>query len=120
VPLIAFPENYELRAAADAAFRARGLTPQIVVEGAEMDAALSFAERGIGVAIVPAMVAAMRPALRSAPLADPGLARTVSIARRSDMAPAHANAALQTLIRRVADRLAAPGAATSSLVARVG
>ncbi|MGN6272072.1 MAG: LysR family transcriptional regulator [Protaetiibacter sp.] len=120
VPLIAFPENYELRAAADAAFRARGLTPQIAVEGAEMDAALSFAERGIGVAIVPAMVAALRPALRAAPLADPRLARTVSIARRSDMAPAHANAALQTLIRGVADRLAAPGAATASLVTRVG
>jgi DNA-binding transcriptional LysR family regulator len=120
VPLIAFPENYELRVAADAAFSARGLTPQIVVQGAEMDAALSFAERGIGVAIVPAMVAALRPALRAAPLADPALERTVSIARRSDMAPAHANAALQTLIRGVADRLAAPDSAMASLVRRVG
>ena len=120
VPLIAFPENYELRVAADAAFGAYGLTPQIVVQGAEMDAALSFAERGIGVAIVPAMVAALRPALRAAPLADPALERTVSIARRSDMAPAHANAALQTLIRGVADRLAAPHSAMASLVRRVG
>lgn len=120
VPQIAFPENYELRVAADAAFRDRGLTPQIVVQGAEMDAALSFAERGIGVAIVPAMVAALRPALRAARLAEPALARTVSIARRSDMAPAHANAALQALIRGVADRLAAPGSATASLVTRVG
>ena len=118
-PQIAFPENYELRVAADAAYREGGLTPNIVVQGAEMDAALSFAERGIGIAIVPAMVAALRPGLRAAPLADPSLERTVSIARRSDMAPAHANAALQTLIRGVADRLAAPGSATASLVTRV-
>lgn len=120
VPQIAFPENYELRVATDAAFRAHGLTPLVVVEGVEMDAALRFAERGIGVAVVPAMVAALHPALRAAPLADPALSRTVSIARRSDMAPAHANAALQGLIRGVADRLAAPGSDTASLVSRVG
>lgn len=120
VPQIAFPENYELRVATDAAFRAHGLTPLVVVEGVEMDAALRFAERGIGVAVVPAMVAALHPALRAAPLADPALSRTVSIARRSDMAPAHANAALQGLVRGVADRLAAPGSDTASLVSRVG
>jgi DNA-binding transcriptional LysR family regulator len=120
VPQIAFPENYELRVATDAAFRAHALTPLVVVEGVEMDAALRFAERGIGVAVVPAMVAALHPALRAAPLADPALSRTVSIARRSDMAPAHANAALQGLIRGVADRLAAPGSDTASLVSRVG
>ncbi|MGB4779059.1 LysR family transcriptional regulator substrate-binding protein, partial [Microbacterium sp.] len=139
-PLIAFPQNYDLRAATDAAFSAAGLVPQVVIEGAEMDAALRFAERGIGVAVVPAMVAALHPGLRSAPLADsalsrtsrlPGqvsspprrgsapekLSRTVSIARRSDMAPAHATAALQGLIRGVADRLAAD---EPTLVARVG
>lgn len=120
VPQIAFPENYELRVATDAAFRAHGLTPLVVVAGVEMDAALRFAERGIGVAVVPAMVAALHPALRAAPLADPALSRTVSIARRSDMAPAHANAALQGLVRGVADRLAAPGSDTASLVSRVG
>lgn len=120
VPQIAFPENYELRVATDAAFRAHGLMPLVAVEGVEMDAALRFAERGIGVAVVPAMVAALHPDLRAAPLADPALSRTVSIARRVDMAPAHANAALQGLIRRVADRLAAPGSDTASLVSRVG
>jgi DNA-binding transcriptional LysR family regulator len=120
VPQIAFPENYELRVATDAAFRAHGLTPLVVVEGVEMDAALRFAERGIGVAVVPAMVAALHPALRAAPLADSALSRTVSIARRVDMAPAHANAALLGLIRGVADRLAAPGSDTASLVSRVG
>lgn len=106
VPQVAFPENYDLRVAMDAAYRAEGLAPQIAVEGAEMDAALSFAERGIGVAVVPAMVAVDRPTLRAAPFADPALTRTVSITRRADMAPTHAGAAMQALIREVADRLA--------------
>lgn len=116
VPQIAFPENYDLRVAMDAAFGAEGLDPIVAVSGAEMDAALRFAERGIGVAVVPAMVAVDRPALRSAPLAGADLTRTISIARRSDMAPSHAGAALQALIREIADRLAA---AEPGLVVRV-
>lgn len=118
-PQVVFPESYDLRVAMDAAFRAADLTPLVVVEGAEMDAALRFAERGIGVAVVPAMVAALHPGLRAAPLADAALVRTVSIARRSDMVPARASAALQTLIRGVADRLTAPGG-PASVVTRVG
>ncbi len=109
VPQVSFPENYDLRVAMDAAFGAVGITPAVAVEGAEMDAALRFAERGIGVAVVPAMVAVNRPALRATPFAAPAadeLTRTISIARRSDMAPTHAAAALQGLIREVADRLA--------------
>ena len=109
VPQVSFPENYDLRVAMDAAFGAAGITPAVAVEGAEMDAALRFAERGIGVAVVPAMVAVNRPALRATPFAAPvadELTRTISIARRSDMAPTHAAAALQRLIREVADRLA--------------
>lgn len=106
VPQIAFPENYDLRVAMDAAFAAEGLDPIVAVSGAEMDAALRFAERGLGVAVVPAMVAVDRPALRSAPLTGADLTRTISIARRSDMAPSHAGAALQALIREIADRLA--------------
>ncbi len=116
VPQIAFPENYDLRVAMDAAFGAEGLSPLVAVSGAEMDAALRFAERGIGVAVVPAMVAVDRPALRGAPLAGADFSRTISIARRSDMAPSHAGAALQALIREIADRLAA---AEPGLVVRV-
>lgn len=109
VPQIVFPENYDLRVTMDAAFCAADLTPLAVVDGAEMDAALRFAERGIGVAVVPAMVAALHPALRVTPLADPALARTVSIARRSDMVPGPASAALQARIRSVADRISRDG-----------
>lgn len=117
-PQIRFPESYDLRAAVDAALARAELTPAIAVEGAEMDAALRFAERGLGVAVVPAMIAAGRPQLRVAPLADPALTRTVSIARRADMAPTHAAAAFRMLTREVADRLAAGGTAPG-LVSRV-
>ncbi|PRI10350.1 LysR family transcriptional regulator [Leucobacter massiliensis] len=117
VPQVRFPENYDLRVAVDAAFAAAGLTPSVAVEGAEMDAALSFAERGIGVAVVPAMVAAERPLLRARPIAD-GLRRTISLARRADMSPTHASAALQALIRETADRLAASGSPVAHLVER--
>lgn len=115
IPQVSFPENYDLRVAMDSAFNAAGLSPSIAVEGAEMDAALSFAERGIGVAVVPAMVAENRPALRATPFAAAELTRTISMARRSDMAPTHAASAMQALIREVADRLAE----ASPLVARV-
>ncbi|QBE48207.1 LysR substrate-binding domain-containing protein [Leucobacter triazinivorans] len=118
VPQVLFPENYDLRVAVDAAFAAEGLAPAVAVEGAEMDAALSFAERGIGVAVVPAMVAVDRPQLRAAPLAGGSMIRTISVARRSDMAPTHASAALQALVRETADRLTEPGSAMARLVER--
>ena len=118
VPQVVFPENYDLRVTVDTAFSAAGLTPLVAVTGAEMDAALRFAERGIGIAVAPAMVAAERPRLRATPIDDPALARTVSIARRKDMLPTHAGAALQTTIRRVADRLTSAGAPLASLVTR--
>lgn len=119
VPQIAFPVNYDLRVAMDAAYGAAGLTPVVAVEGVEMDAALRFAERGIGVAVVPAMVAVDRPALRATPLAGNALTRTVSLARRSDMAPTHASAALQALVREIADRLTSEDSATGALLSRV-
>ncbi|MBL3686322.1 LysR family transcriptional regulator [Leucobacter zeae] len=118
VAQVRFPENYDLRVAVDAAFAAEGLTPTFAVEGAEMDAALRFAERGIGAAVVPAMIAVDRPLLRAAPLAVPSLTRTISLARRSDMAPTHAAAAMQAVVREVADRLTAPGTRLAGYVAR--
>lgn len=107
VAQVSFPENYDLRVAMDAAFGAEGIVPTVAVTGAEMDAALRFAERGIGVAVVPAMVAVNRPTLRTTPFASAEFTRTISIARRSDMAPTHAAAAMHELIREISDRLAA-------------
>lgn len=118
MPQLMFPDNYDLRTAVDTAFRSAGLTPRVAVAGAEMDAVISFVQRGVGVAVVPAMVATVRSRLRSTPLE--GLTREVSLARRSDMAPTHASASLRAAIHAASDRLAAPGAALSELVTRVG
>ena len=81
LPQIAFDESYDLRATTDAAFRAAGLDPDVVLEGAEMDAVLRFVERGLGVAVVPAMVLLDRPGLRSVRLAHPPWSRTISLGR---------------------------------------
>lgn len=120
VPQIMFPKNYDLRTALDAEFLARELTPKFAVEGVEMDAALRFAERGLGIVVVPAMVAIDRPALRIAPIAYPGIERTVSIARRKDMAPTHAAEAMRSLVREVADRVASRDDRLTRLVHREG
>jgi len=97
LPLIALDRSYDLRATTDAAFRAAGLAPVPVLEGPEMDAVLRFVERGLGVAVVPAMVLTDRPALRSARLSNP-LTRTVSLAHRSDVSPGIAVAAMRDVL----------------------
>lgn len=104
-----FSRSYDLRVATDAAFADAGLAPAIAVEGAEMDAVLRFVERGIGVAVVPAMVVIDRPGLRSRRLVRPQLSRTVDLARRTDVRPSAAAAAMQRIIFETVDRLAAPG-----------
>jgi len=107
LPLVAFAESYDLRAATDAAFRAAGLAPTTVIEGAEMDAVLRFVERGLGVAVVPATVLLDRPNLRSVRLVEPQLTRTISIAHRSDVHPTRAAAAMREIIVATAAVLAA-------------
>lgn len=107
LPQIAFHRSYDLRAATEAAFAAAGLVPNIVLEGPEMDAVLRFVERGVGVAVIPAMVAEDRPALRATRLIEPRLTRTVRLARRHDFAPTRAAAALQGIITTTADDFAA-------------
>ncbi|MET3903117.1 LysR substrate-binding domain-containing protein [Paenarthrobacter sp. 4246] len=116
IPQVAFNRSYELRMSTDAAFSARGLEPVIAVEGAEMDAVLRFVERGLGVAVVPAMVVIGRPGLRSTRLVNPSLSRTVNLARRHDIAPSAATAAMQEFIFGTVDRLAAPGTELARLV----
>ena len=107
LPLVALADSYDLRGATDAAFEAAGLTPSLVVEGAEMDAVLRFVERGLGVAVVPATVPVDRPTLRSARLTDPQLERTIVLAHRSDVNPTRAAAAMRAVIVSTADYLAA-------------
>lgn len=115
LPQIAFSATYDLRRTTDAAYRAIGATPDAVVEGAEMDAVLRFVERGIGVAIVPAMVLLDRPGLRSVRLADATLTRTISIARTADLTPTAAVGVMQRTIAGTATSLASRGELTMRL-----
>ncbi|QJU54960.1 LysR substrate-binding domain-containing protein [Herbiconiux sp. KACC 21604] len=102
LPQIVFSSSYDLRSTTDAAFELAGLVPEVVLEGAEMDAVLRFVERGLGVAIVPAMVLIDRPALRSVRLVEPVLTRTISLARPADVAPAAAVGVMQRTIAATA------------------
>jgi DNA-binding transcriptional LysR family regulator len=117
LPQVVFSSTYDLRATTDAAFRAAGLAPAPVIEGAEMDAVLRFVERGLGVAIVPAMVLIDRPGLRSVRLTEPTLTRTISIARPADIAPTRAASVMQATITGTATMLAAESGDTMRLAA---
>jgi len=112
LPQIVFSSSYDLRATTDGAFRAAGLLPNAVIEGAEMDAVLRFVERGLGVAIVPAMVLINRPGLRAVRLSEPTLTRTISIARPADIAATTAVDVMQRTIVSTARSLAATAGAT--------
>lgn len=116
LPLVTFADSYSLRATTDAAFRAAGLDPNTVLEGAEMDAVLRFVERGVGVAVVPAMVLLDRPELRSVRLEHPSMTRTVSLAHRSDVTPALAIAAMRRVIMSTAAGVAERDPAITSLL----
>jgi DNA-binding transcriptional LysR family regulator len=115
LPQIGFSATYDLRSTTDAAFRARKLTPTVVLEGAEMDAVLRFVELGLGVAIVPAMVLIDRPGLRSVRLATPTLTRSITLARPLDVAPNAAVEVLQRTIATTATAFAARGGSTMRL-----
>ncbi|QOT19761.1 LysR family transcriptional regulator [Paenarthrobacter sp. YJN-5] len=116
LPQITFQENYELRATTTQAFRAAGLTPRIVLEGAEMDAVLRCVERGLGVAVVPAMVMVDRPGLHSVRLTAPRFTRSISLAHRSDVPLTRAAQAMQDLVIETANNLSTTSAATAGLL----
>ncbi|MFE4196638.1 LysR family transcriptional regulator [Paenarthrobacter sp. NPDC056912] len=116
LPQITFQENYELRATTTQAFRAAGLVPNIVLEGAEMDAVLRCVERGLGVAVVPAMVMVDRPGLRSVRLNTPRFTRSISLAHRNDVPLTRAAQAMQDLIIETANVLSSANSGTAGLI----
>ncbi|MFD5778999.1 LysR family transcriptional regulator [Streptomyces sp. NPDC126933] len=97
-PLVMFRHGYDLRELTVAACRAEGFEPSFTVEGGEMDAVLGFVRAGLGVAVVPSMVAARARDLRVTALARPGLRRTIALAHRSDVAPPRAARELQKVL----------------------
>ncbi|MHB9857464.1 LysR family transcriptional regulator [Streptomyces sp. YIM S03343] len=97
--LVMFRHGYDLRELTVAACRAEGFEPSFAVEGGEMDAVLGFVRAGLGVAVVPRMVAVRSGRdLRVTPLARPGLYRRVAVAHRSDVAPPRAARELQGML----------------------
>lgn len=97
--LVMFRHGYDLRELTVSACRAEGFEPEFAVEGGEMDAVLGFVRAGLGVAVVPRMVAERSgPDLRATPLAKPSLHRTIALAHRSDVAPPRAARELQRML----------------------
>ncbi|WEH36964.1 LysR substrate-binding domain-containing protein [Streptomyces sp. AM 4-1-1] len=97
--LVMFRHGYDLRELTVAACRAEGFEPSFTVEGGEMDAVLGFVRAGLGIAVVPSMVATRAGHdLRTTPLAGPGLRRAIALAHRSDVAPPRAARELQRLL----------------------
>ena len=97
-PLVMFRPGYDLRDVTLEACRRAGFTPRFAVEGGEMDAVLAFVEAGLGVALVPSMVLANRPLLRTTPLAPPGMRRTIALAHRTRSVMPHAAEALRSTL----------------------
>ena len=118
LPQITFHENYDLRSTTMQAFSEASLTPHIVLEGGEMDAVLRCVERGLGVAVVPAMVLTDRPGLRSARLTAPRLTRVVSLTHRSDVTLTRAAAAMHDMIIDTADILSSVTTTADGLIVR--
>ncbi|MBT2507401.1 LysR family transcriptional regulator [Streptomyces sp. ISL-98] len=111
-PMVMFRHGYDLRELTVAACRAEGFEPTFTVEGGEMDAVLGFVRAGLGLAVVPRMVAARAGRdLRATPLARPGLSRTIALAHRSDVAPPRAARELQNVL--LASRLPQTASASS-------
>ncbi|MCS0634679.1 LysR substrate-binding domain-containing protein [Streptomyces sp. LP05-1] len=98
-PLVMFRHGYDLRELTVAACRAAGFEPSFTVEGGELDAVLGFVRAGLGMAVVPGMVAARAGRdLRVTALARPGLRRTIALAHRSDVAPPRAARELRRVL----------------------
>lgn len=98
VPLIMFPEGYDLRTTILDAFEEAGVEPTISLEGAGMGGVLPLVAAGLGAAIVPNIVAAAGPPLNILHLQAPRLQREIQLIRRRDREPSQAAAALASEI----------------------
>jgi hypothetical protein len=76
--------GYDLRDLTITTCENAGFTPRTGVDGGATDAVASLVEAGLGIALLPAMIAAGRPGLRATPLAPPGASRTIALAARRE------------------------------------
>jgi len=78
-PLVSLPRGTGVRTALDAACADAGFTPRIVLEASALPMVAQLAERGLGVAILPAS-AAPDGALRALPIGEPQLRSRLELA----------------------------------------
>jgi DNA-binding transcriptional LysR family regulator len=110
VPLVMFREGYDLRDVTLAACRKAGFEPRFAVEGGEMDAVVEMVRAGLGVAIVPSMVASRLPQLSVVPFSRPAMTRTVALAHRMDVGLSNAAGEFAREIRELVGARGASGA----------
>ena len=83
-PFIDFPPGWGNRAVVDRAFAAAGLDRQVPFEAADFAAAAGLVQAGLGIAFLPASVAAVLPGLAAIEVSGPAMIWRISIVR-----PAH-------------------------------
>jgi len=116
VALVMFREGYDLRTATFAACNQAGFDPVLVTEGGEMDGVLAMVGAGMGAAVVPSIVAATRPELRTIRFRPPSLRRTIGLARREDRAPSRAATAFEAEVESLVRGGGWPGVVPAGLV----
>lgn len=83
-PLVMFKDGYDLREATLDACRQAGFSPNLVMQGLEMDGALALAAAGVGAAVVPESVISADGPLVGIRFRDAALRRTIGLASRRD------------------------------------
>ncbi len=89
-PFVLPAHGYDLRNLTVTTCEAAGFTPIVAVDGGATDAVAGLVEAGLGIALLPAMIAAASPGLRATPLAPPGASRTIALTARTETPPTKA------------------------------
>lgn len=84
VPLVMFRDGYDLKTTTVAACQQAGFEPVWAVDGPEMDGVLALTAAGLGAAVLPRSALLTRSDLRAVRFDEPGIHRTVGVARRRD------------------------------------
>ena len=82
VPLVLPREGYSIRTSVMAACRRAGYEPRVACDGGELHGVIALVARGLGAAVLPITAATQHPDLHTIRIEDPGLTRTIAVARR--------------------------------------
>lgn len=96
---VLLPENYELRETTLAACRKSGFSPQVVVDGGEIDTLLRLVSAGVGIALVPSL-AIVKGCCKMGLLriSDQQLQRSLGLVWRSDRVASPAARAMREFL----------------------